>query len=137
MKKIVTIGLLAIFLVGLHSVANAVSPFCIPGPAYDAKLCYEDTTSPTGTGSATDTSEIFEILQSIGGFLLVAAGIIAGVVIIISGLVWMASGSNTARVTTAKAIFKNGIIGALIIFAAGLIINTIILIGTDWTGFFN
>ena len=100
-------------------------------------ICYEDTTSPTGTGSATDTSEIFEILQSIGGFLLVAAGIIAGVVIIISGLVWMASGSNTARVTTAKAIFKNGIIGALIIFAAGLIINTIILIGTDWTGFFN
>ncbi len=65
------------------------------------------------------------------------AGIVAGIVIIVAGLVWVSAGNNSARVTTAKGIFKNGVIGALILFAAGLIINTIVLLATSWQTFFN
>lgn len=106
---------------------------CKPGVGYNAQDCYDCTITFQGNIGASD---IFDILMNIGGFLLVAAGVIAAIVIVISGLVYMSSGSNTSRVQTARAIFKNGVIGALIIFASGLIVSTISLLGTNWRAFF-
>ena len=48
----------------------------------------------------------------------------------------MVSGSNQQRVGMAKGVFKNGIIGSLILFAAGIIVNTIILLVSDPLNFF-
>lgn len=92
---------------------------------------------------SVDNSEAFilsdfeVILQSIAGFLIIAGGILAGIAILVSGIMYMSAGSDSTRLTTAKAWFKNGIIGALILFAVGLIINTILLVATDPFGFFS
>ena len=133
MKKIITTGLLVVVFMGLYSVANAQSPFCIPGPSFDAQLCYTNTTNP---GQAIGANTVFTIMQSIGGFLIATAGIVAGIVIVVAGFMYMASGSNQTRVAAAKTVFKNGVIGALILFAAGIIINTIILLASNWQTFF-
>lgn len=82
-------------------------------------------------------NELLDIIRSVAGYLIVAGGIIAGIAIIASGLMYMAAGSNPQRLTSAKAIFKNGVIGALILFAAGLIVNTIILLAVNWQQFFS
>jgi len=134
MEKALKIVLVVIALVGLGGIANAQSPFCIPGPNFDAQLCYLATTQP---GQQIGAQTIFEIIQNIGGFIITAAGVIAGIVIVVSGLVYMSAGSNTTQLATAKAIFKNGVIGALILFAAGVIINTIILLASNWRQFFS
>ena len=81
-------------------------------------------------------NNLLDIMRSVAGFLIIAGGILAGIAIIASGVMYMAAGSNQTRVTSAKAVFKNGVIGALILFAAGLIVNTIILFAVDWETFF-
>jgi hypothetical protein len=81
-------------------------------------------------------SEVLDIVRSVAGYLIVLGGIAAGIAIIASGLLYMAAASNTSRLATAKAVFKNGVIGALILFAAGLIVNTIILLAVNWQQFF-
>ena len=82
-------------------------------------------------------SDIVGILENIGGFLMVIAGILAGIVIVVAGIIFMSAGSDQTKVGTAKAVFKNGVIGALIIFAAGVIVNTIALLALDPFGFFS
>lgn len=92
----------------------------------------------TVMGSApTSGNDLLDIMRSIAGYMIVAGGILAGIAIIASGLMYMGAGSNPQRLATAKGIFKNGVIGALILFAAGLIVNTIILLAVNWQGFFS
>ncbi|MBI2064618.1 MAG: hypothetical protein HYT62_01030 [Candidatus Yanofskybacteria bacterium] len=133
MKKVMLAVVLAVLFVGWSSVSYAQ---CVPGGTVDFVSCFR---SAVGIGASVPpvASDLVSLLENIGGFLIVAAGVVAGIVIIVSGIVYMSSGSDTGRLTTAKAIFKNGIVGALIIFAAGIIINTIALIALDPFGFFS
>src|SRR3989338_11386384 len=59
-------------------------------------------------------SDFESMLASIAGFLIITGGILAGIAIIVSGIIYMSAGSDSTRLTTAKAWFKNGVIGALI-----------------------
>lgn len=77
------------------------------------------------TGRTITIDELLLIGQSIGGFLMIAGGILAGITIIGTGIMYLSAGSNTQRLTTAKGMFKAGIIGAFIIFGAGVLIGTI------------
>src|SRR3989338_6817377 len=120
-----------VLLLGWSNVSLAQQ--CDPGESYED--CFRRLTDPSiQTYGAQDLEQL---LENIGGLLLVISGIIAGIVIIVSGLMYMAAGSNQTRVTAAKSVFKNGVIGALIIFGFGIIINTVMLLGTDPFGFFN
>jgi hypothetical protein len=133
MKKVI----LSVFIITLFLVWSNVGLAQIEGcdiDSLDFQDCFNTTIEETGS---TDAFEVLTIFTTVGGFLMVAGGIIAGIVIIVAGIMWMAAGSNPTRVTSAKSTFKNGIIGALIVFAAGLIVNTIILLGTNWRNFFN
>jgi|SRR3989344_2948399 len=123
----------AIFALGWTNLTYA-DP-CIPGsPGFNSfEDCYTQTSI---TGTQTDAFEFIEIARNVAGWLIAISGVVAGIVIIASGLMYMSAGSNSARLTSAKALFKNGVIGALILFAAGIIVNTIILLATDWLGFF-
>ena len=51
--------------------------------------------------------------------------ILAGITVIVSGLAYLFAGSNPPKVKSAKDILKAGIIGAFIIFGAGVIVGTI------------
>ena len=77
------------------------------------------------TGTPIKIQDIPTLMENIGGFLMIAGGILAAIVIIVSGIAYMSGGSNQQRITSAKAMFKAGIIGSLIIFGAGVIINTV------------
>lgn len=131
MKKV----LLAFFLVAIFLTWSNLSfaQWCIP-PNINFINCFRTSITPQGPIYA---SGIVQILESVGGFLMVIAGVLAGIVIIVAGLFYMSAGSDTGRLTTAKAIFKNGIIGALIMFATGIILDTIALIALDPLNFFS
>lgn len=88
------------------------------------------------TGRAVTIDELLLIGQSIGGFLMIAGGILAGITIIGTGIMYLSAGSNTQRLTTAKGMFKAGIIGAFIIFGAGVLIGTIKGVATNPLQFF-
>ena len=74
-----------------------------------------------------------EILTPVANFLI-AAGVIGAIItIVISGIMYFAAGSDI-KAEKAKGWFRNGVIGAFIILAVGVIINTIALVVTG--GFF-
>jgi hypothetical protein len=79
---------------------------------------------------------IMSLARSIGGFLMILGGIIATIVIIASGIRYLSAGANPQGVTSARGMLKVGIIGALIIFGAGLIINTVRVFGENPLQFF-
>lgn len=89
---------------------------------------------PTGVPISLD--DLISISENIGGFLMVLGGILAGIVIIWAGIAYMTSGSDSTRVKTAKDVLKGGLIGALIIFGSGVIINTIKALATNPLKFF-
>ena len=118
---------LAIFAVFLLTVGFQVW-------AADGSILIAQSQVPAGRAISLD--EVILFSQSVGGFLIILGGILAGITIILSGMAYFFAGSNQARVTTAKGILKAGIIGALIIFGAGIIINTIKALATDPLQFF-
>lgn len=97
---------------------------------------YQDAYTAMVNTENIQAGTVLDIMETIAGWLLFAGAIIAGIVIILSGIIYMFAGSNTGRVATARSVFKNGIIGALIVFAAGLIVNTIVLLASNWSEFF-
>lgn len=131
MKKV----LLAFFLVAIFLTwSNMSFAQCVP-PNIDFTNCFRSAVTQSGQGYVA--SNVVQILENIGGFLMIIAGVLAGIVIVVAGIFYMSAGSDTGRLTTAKAIFKNGIIGALIMFAAGVIVNTVALVALDPFGFFS
>jgi len=65
-----------------------------------------------------------KILTPFANFLI-AAGIILGIItIVVSGIMYFMAGSDT-KAEKAKGWFRNGIIGAFVILAVGVIILTI------------
>ena len=88
------------------------------------------------SGTPLEGNLLIDLLQNIGGFLIVAGTVLAGIFIIWSGVVYMSAGNNSTRITSAKAIFKNGLIGAIIVFGVGVIMQTLVALMADPTGFF-
>lgn len=88
------------------------------------------------TGVPVSLNDLLSISENIGGFLMVLGGILAGITVIWAGVAYMTSGSDSTKVKTAKDILKAGLIGALIIFGAGGIINTIKALATNPLQFF-
>src|SRR3989344_3025376 len=77
------------------------------------------------TGRAVSLTDILSLSQDIGGFLIIAGTIIAGIAIIWSGIVYVTSGSDATRVKSAKDMLKAAIIGAFILALTGVIIKVI------------
>src|SRR3989344_177707 len=79
---------------------------------------------PPGTG-LTAKGIIEKILIPFANFLIGAGIILAIIAIVVSGVMYLKAGGTEANITKAKTWFKNGIIGAFIILAVGVIILTI------------
>ncbi len=80
---------------------------------------------PGAYGTALNADDILEFVAGFADYFFTFAGILMGIIIVWAGVVYMAAGSNATKVGNAKTIFKNGAIGAAIIFAIGLILATI------------
>lgn len=88
------------------------------------------------TGVPISLTDIISISENIGGFLMIIGGILAGIAVIWAGIIYMTSGSNPTRVKEAKDMLKAALIGALIIFGVGVIVNTIKLLASNPLQFF-
>ena len=84
-----------------------------------------------------DLGSFVDIADSVSTFLITIGPVIAAIALIWSGLLYMHAGSDTSKLTAAKTVFKNGLIGGLIIFSIGMILATLELVGLDIFGFFN
>lgn len=88
------------------------------------------------TGIAISIDDILKISKNIGGFLFTLGGILAGITIVISGMMYFFAGSDTQKIGTAKGILKGGIVGSLILFGVGSIIGIIKALATNPLQFF-
>jgi len=88
------------------------------------------------TGRVITLPDILNLAENFGGFLVSLAGILATIVVIVSGLMYLFAGSSPQRVASAKSIFKVGLIGAFIIFGVGMIISTVRSVANDPFQFF-
>ena len=80
--------------------------------------------------------ELVDIFENLAGFLMVAGGILAAIVIIGSGIYYLMAGPDSTKVKAARDMLKAGIIGSLIIFGFGTILQTIRFFAEDPLNFF-
>lgn len=81
--------------------------------------------TPQVGGRGLTLAEIGSLIAIVGSFLTSIGVLLAIIAIIISGIMYMKAGDKEANITKAKTWFKNVLIGAFIVLAVGVIINTI------------
>ena len=85
-------------------------------------------------GQPITFNEVDSLIGRVAQFLVVTSVLIAVIMIVWSGITYMAAGANTTKVTEAQARLKSAIIGAAIVLGVGVIIETVAGIVTR--GFF-
>ena len=80
---------------------------------------------PPVQGQGTTLAELARLIGIVGSFLTSIAAIFAMIAVIISGIIYMKAGDNPDQIKKAKGWFWNAIIGAFIVLAVGVILNTI------------
>jgi hypothetical protein len=116
-KLIIGIALLVVFA------PLVVSAVALPTPS-----------SPVG-GTGISMLEIGNTIQAIARWLIVISVVVAVIMIIWGGIMYMWARGDDDAVKNATATIKNGIIGAAIVLAVGVIMQTIALVVSR--GFFN
>ena len=81
-------------------------------------------TNPIG-GAGLSLTEVENLINTIARFLIVISVVVAVIFIIIGAVIWMTAGGNEDLAKKGKAYIRNGILGALIIFLIGVILQTI------------
>ena len=87
-----------------------------------------------GTYTGLGTKDIREGVMAIVNVLLGFLGIIAIIIILWGGFVWLTAGGNEEKVSEAKKIITAGIIGLIIIFVSYAIASFVITQLMDATG---
>lgn len=77
-------------------------------------------------GSGIMTSDLLaKYIQAFYNYGLAAAGILAAIVLMAGGLLWLTSGGNDTKIGQAKELITGSIAGTLILFSSWIILNTI------------
>ena len=82
-------------------------------------------TNPVGTATGLTLSEIEQRIVDIAQFFIVISVIVAVIFIIWGGIKYVMAGDDAAKAGSAKTTILNGIIGALVILAVGIIMQTL------------
>jgi len=80
---------------------------------------------------AAEDSDVRDMAVTVVKYLITFLGIIAVVIILYGGFVWMTAAGNDDRVSKAKSIIVAGIIGLVVIMAAFAIVNFVINMTND------
>ena len=91
--------------------------------------------TPPLTGGAVTLSEIQDRIEQIARFLIVVGVVLAVIFIIWGGIAYMFAGGDETKAGTAKSRITNGIIGAAVVLAVGVILQTVA--GLIASSFFN
>ena len=92
-------------------------------------------TSPYA-GQPITLQDIRDIIETVARFLILISVVIAVIFIVWGGVMYMMAGDDAAKSGAAKSRIVNGIIGALVVLAVGLILQTLASL-VNWTAFFN
>ena len=92
-------------------------------------------TSPYG-GAAVTLGDVKDVIETVARFLILVSVVIAVIFIVWGGISYMSAGDDSSKTTAAKSRIVNGIIGALVVLAVGLILQTLAGL-VNWTVFFN
>ncbi len=76
-------------------------------------------------GQPITFTEIDNLIEQIAQFLIVASVLFAVIMIVWSGITYMAAGADSSKVEAARTRLKNAIIGAAVVLGVGVIIQTI------------
>jgi len=116
MKKILS-GLLFVAILAVPAVAAA-------------QVNVDPTIGGTfGLGSADLQSTVINIVQWLLGFL----GLIAVIIILYGGFVWMTAGGNEERIAKAKKIITAAVVGLIIVLLAWAIVIFVVAQTKDVT----
>lgn len=93
----------------------------------DVGFCYPavQATTAIDIGGKNTFKNIGEYIQVIYTYAISAAGIIAVLVIIVSGIQWTASAGNSSVISSAKSRIVNSLVGLLIAVGSYVILNTL------------
>ena len=83
------------------------------------------TPTPPLTGSPVTLSEIETRITQVAQFLIIVGVILAVIFIIWGGIAYMFAGGAEEKTTAAKSRIMNGIIGAGVVLAVGVILQTL------------
>ena len=123
-KSIAAIGTAA---TGLFVAAAAHADFNTgSGPGFTGALQNNLTQTGTGIYGQAPTKQLPQIVGGIIQAALGLLGIVLVVIIIYAGFLWMTAQGDDAKVTKAKGMIANAVIGMIIIFAAYAITNFVI-----------
>ena len=92
-------------------------------------------TSPYA-GTPLTLADIQGLIETVARFLILISVVIAVIFIVWGGVMYMMAGDDTTKAGNAKTRIVNGIIGALVVLAVGLILQTLASL-VNWTTFFN
>lgn len=92
-------------------------------------------TSPY-SGQGLTLEDVQDLVTTVARFLILISVVIAVIFIVWGGMMYMMAGDDTTKAGAAKSRIVNGIIGALVVLAVGLILQTLAGI-VNWTAFFN
>ena len=92
-------------------------------------------TSPYA-GAPITLTDVQGVIETVARFLILVSVIIAVIFIVWGGISYMSAGDDASKAGAAKSRIVNGIIGALVVLAVGLILQTLASI-VNWTAFFN
>ena len=82
-------------------------------------------TNPVAAATGLTLSEIEQRIVDIAQFLIVISVIVAVIFIIWGGIKYVMAGDDAAKAGSAKSTILNGVIGALVILAVGIIMQTL------------
>mgnify|MGYP003393300222 CR=1 FL=1 len=94
-------------------------------------------TNPVSGGAGVNLANLRDIITNIARFLIAISLVIAVIFIIWGGIKYMTAGSDATKAGDAKSTIFNGIIGALIVLAVGVILQTLSGFVTNIPGFFS
>lgn len=80
---------------------------------------------PPLTGGAVTLAEIQDRIEQVAKFLIIAGVVLAVVFIIWGGIVYMFAGGDETKSKAAKDRIMNGVIGAAVVLAVGVILQTV------------
>jgi hypothetical protein len=92
-------------------------------------------TSPYA-GAPITLTDVQGLIETIARFMILVSVIIAVIFIVWGGISYMSAGDDSSRISAARSRIINGIIGALVVLAVGLILQTLASL-VNWTAFFN
>ena len=81
--------------------------------------------SPDPASGKLTSNLLGNYIQAIYDYGLSIAGILAAIVMMAGGLLWLTSGGNQNKISRAKTMIFSSLIGLLLLFSAWMILNTI------------